>query len=96
MTPAKLIACLRPTLPFPNFSTRQLAILLHIAESGCATDFCAIWRDLPISKPAASRNIDALCILGFVDRDYSETDRRKVFVNITPRGRDFVESMGVS
>jgi MarR family len=40
-----------------------------------------------ISRPAASRNLDTLCILGWMRRKRGEADRRDVFAILTDEGR---------
>jgi DNA-binding MarR family transcriptional regulator len=48
-------------------------------------------RDLSVPKPAISRALDALSILGFVRRVRDETDRRIVLVQKTAEGAIYVD-----
>lgn len=46
---------------------------------------------LLISKPQMTRLIDELIDLGMVDRQPDETDRRKINISLTPKGKATVE-----
>ncbi len=46
---------------------------------------------LLISKPQMTRLIDELIDLGMVERQPDETDRRKININLTEKGRETVE-----
>ena len=44
-------------------------------------------RDLRVSKQAASQLIDTLVVRGFLERRIDESDRRRLQIELTPRGR---------
>ena len=46
---------------------------------------------MPVTPPAATKNIDKLERLGFVDRTPSETDRRATLVTSSAKGRQLVD-----
>lgn len=68
-----------------------LRILRSAGEEGrCWSD---IREDLVVPVPDVTRLIDRLEKSGHVERVRCVTDRRKVFVRITPQGRKLVESL---
>jgi hypothetical protein len=92
MTSASLLSALRPTLGFPHFATRHLAALLFVHEAGAQLDYGVMLRDLGLLKPVATRMVDRLILMGFVERCWNE-DRRKAFTSITDKGCEFVKSL---
>lgn len=75
----------------PDLSMRQWAILLTVYLNAGPHTVRALARDLGVPKPAISRALDALSILGFVRRVRDETDRRIVLVQKTPDGSIYVD-----
>jgi DNA-binding MarR family transcriptional regulator len=75
----------------PDLSMRQWAILLTVYLNQGPHTVRALARDLGVPKPAISRALDALSILGFVRRVRDETDRRIVLVQKTPEGSIYVD-----
>lgn len=75
----------------PDLSMRQWAILLTVYLHPGPHTVRALSRDLNVPKPAISRALDALSILGFVRRVRDENDRRIVIVQKTPAGAMFVD-----
>ena len=96
MTPAALLSSLRPALKHRHMKVRHLAVLLLLAEAPSRVDFTAGAWDLRLPKSAMTRSCDVLYKLGFIDREYSQDDARKIFLGMTPKGREFIRSMGVS
>jgi DNA-binding MarR family transcriptional regulator len=45
-------------------------------------------QDLRVSKQSAGQLVDALVTRGYLDRDTDPTDRRRLTVRLTDRGRD--------
>ncbi|MDZ7629102.1 MAG: MarR family transcriptional regulator [Parvularculaceae bacterium] len=76
----------------PDLSMRQWAILLTVYLNQGPHTVRALARDLGVPKPAISRALDALSILGFVRRVRDETDRRIVLVQKTPEGSMYIDS----
>ena len=75
----------------PDLSMRQWAILLTVYLHPGPHTVRALARELNVPKPAISRALDALSILGFVRRARDAEDRRIVNVQKTPEGALFVE-----
>ncbi len=75
----------------PDLSMRQWAILLTVYLNQGPHTVRALARDLSVPKPAISRALDALSILGFVRRVRDETDRRIVLVQKTPEGSIYID-----
>lgn len=75
----------------PDLSMRQWAILLTVYLNQGPHTVRALARDLGVPKPAISRALDALSILGFVRRVRDETDRRIVLVQKTPEGSIYID-----
>lgn len=75
----------------PDLSMRQWAILLMIYLNPGPHTVRSIARDLRIPKPAVSRALDALSILGFLRRARDEQDRRIVIAQRTPEGAIYLD-----
>jgi len=75
----------------PDLSMRQWAILLTVYLHPGPHTVRGLARELNVPKPAISRALDALSILGFIRRVRDEDDRRIVNVQKTPEGALFVD-----
>ncbi|HBS35519.1 MAG TPA: MarR family transcriptional regulator [Parvularcula sp.] len=75
----------------PDLSMRQWAILLTVYLNSGPHTVRALARELGVPKPAISRALDALSILGFVRRVRDEADRRIVLVQKTPEGSIYID-----
>jgi DNA-binding MarR family transcriptional regulator len=75
----------------PDLSMRQWAILLTVYLNSGPHTVRGLSRDLNVPKPAISRALDALSILGLVRRVRDEADRRIVLVQKTPEGSIYVD-----
>ncbi len=75
----------------PDLSMRQWAILLTVYLQPGPHTVRALSRELNVPKPAISRALDALSILGLVRRARDADDRRIVLVQKTPEGAIFVD-----
>lgn len=75
----------------PDLSMRQWAILLTVYLNSGPHTVRGLSRDLNVPKPAVSRALDALSILGYVRRVRDETDRRIVLVQRTSEGAIYVD-----
>ncbi|MEL7487466.1 MAG: MarR family transcriptional regulator [Pseudomonadota bacterium] len=76
----------------PDLSMRQWAILLTVYLSPGRHTVRALARDLNVPKPAVSRALDALSILGFIKRVRDAEDKRIVIVQKTPEGAIHVDA----
>lgn len=75
----------------PDLSMRQWAILLTVYLNPGPHTVRALARDLNVPKPAISRALDALSILGFVKRVRDPNDKRIVLVQKTAEGAIFLD-----
>lgn len=78
----------------PDLSMRQWAILLTVYLNPGPHTVRGLARDLNVPKPAISRALDALSILGFIRRIRDAHDKRIVLVQKTPDGAIFLEKFG--
>ncbi|VAW06924.1 Transcriptional regulator [hydrothermal vent metagenome] len=75
----------------PDLSMRQWSILLTVYLNPGPHTVRALARDLCVPKPAISRALDALSILGFVKRVRDPGDKRVVLVQKTPDGAVYLD-----
>ena len=73
----------------PDLSARQLSLLLTVYLTPPHT-VRGLAELLRVSKPAISRALDRLGMLGFARRNRDEADRRNVLVQRTMRGAVFL------
>ena len=70
----------------PDLSARQLALLLTVYLTPPPHTVRGLAAHLAVSKPAITRALDRLSMLGFLKRKIDSTDRRNVLVQRTVRG----------
>ncbi|MCA8887743.1 MAG: MarR family transcriptional regulator [Parvularculaceae bacterium] len=75
----------------PDLSMRQWAILLTVYLNPGPHTVRGLSRDLNVPKPAISRALDALSILGFIRRVRDADDKRIVLVQKTADGAIYVD-----
>lgn len=75
----------------PDLSMRQWSILLTVYLNPGPHTVRALAKDLNVPKPAISRALDALSILGFVKRVRDPNDKRIVLVQKTPDGAVYLD-----
>lgn len=75
----------------PDLSMRQWSILLTVYLKPGPHTVRALARDLNVPKPAISRALDALSILGFVKRVRDDNDKRIVIVRKTTEGAIYLD-----
>jgi len=75
----------------PDLSMRQWSILLSVYLNPGPHTVRGLARDLNVPKPAISRALDALSILGFVKRVRDPNDKRIVLVQKTPDGAIYLD-----
>ncbi|NHK26351.1 MarR family transcriptional regulator [Parvularcula flava] len=75
----------------PDLSMRQWAILLSVYLTPGPHTVRKMSADFGIPKPAISRALDALSILGFIQRVRDPNDKRIVLVRKTADGALFVD-----
>lgn len=78
-----------------DLSARQLAVLLHLAQSpDPAPSIKELAAEFHISKPAITRALDRLELdLRLAKREDDANDRRKVRAVITESGRAYVDAI---
>lgn len=74
----------------PDFSARQMAVLLTIYLTPQPHTVRGLAAELNISKPAITRALDRLGEFGLVRRKPDETDRRSIEVQQTVKGSVFL------
>ncbi|MBO4519707.1 MAG: winged helix-turn-helix transcriptional regulator [Alphaproteobacteria bacterium] len=77
-----------------DLSSRQMAVLLNVYLTEPPHTVRALAADLNISKPAVSRAVDKLSVLGFILRQTDEKDRRSVNLSRTIKGAQYVMKLG--
>ncbi len=77
-----------------DLSARQTAVLLSVYLTPEPHTVRALAAELNISKPAVSRAIDKLSVLGLIKRQTDENDRRSVNLFRTVEGACYVTMLG--
>ena len=77
-----------------DLSARQTAVLLSVYLTPEPHTVRALAAELNISKPAVSRAIDKLSVLGLIRRQTDENDRRSVNLFRTVQGARYVTMLG--
>ncbi|HWK44864.1 MAG TPA: MarR family transcriptional regulator [Stellaceae bacterium] len=77
----------------PDLSARQLALLLTVYMTPAPHTVRGMAEQLNISKPAITRALDRLGILGLARRKRDPADRRSVLVQRTVKGSMFLTEM---
>ncbi len=75
-----------------NVSFSQFFVLNYLANEEYIT-LTDIAKKMGHSTSAATELVDKLEKLGFVERVHSSSDRRKIYVQVTPKGIDFIAEM---
>ncbi len=78
----------------PDFSMRQLAMLLTIYLEPPPHTVRGLARKLAVTKPVITRGLDTMGKHALVTRRRDETDRRNVLIQRTLKGALFVEKFG--
>jgi len=74
----------------PDLSARQLSVLLTVYMTPPPHTVRGLAALLEVSKPAITRALDRLSILGLARRKRDEADRRNVLVQRTVKGAVFL------
>ncbi|MBR0558627.1 MarR family transcriptional regulator [Neokomagataea anthophila] len=77
----------------PDLSARQLAVFLTCYLNDGAHTVRGLAAALNVSKPAITRALDRLRVLGLAERKPDPLDRRSVLVRHTPKGQAFLREM---
>lgn len=74
----------------PDLSARQMAIMLQVYLTDPPHTVRGLAAMLNISKPAVTRALDRLSLLGFIKRKRDAEDKRSVLVQRTVKGSVFL------
>ncbi len=77
-----------------DLSARQTAVLLSVYLTPAPHTVRALAAELNISKPAITRAVDRLSVLGLIERKTDENDRRSVLLERTMAGAKYVTELG--
>ena len=72
-----------------DISSVHLQIMFILKHNG-RLNMSKLGKMIMVPKPNVTVFIDKLIALGFVEREYNESDRRTVFVNLTEEGRKYL------
>ncbi len=78
----------------PDFTLRQLAILLTIYLDPPPHTVRGLAKKLGVTKPVITRALNAMGELDIVSRRRDEADRRNVIIQRTVKGSLYVEALG--
>ena len=78
----------------PDFSTRQLAILLTVYLDHPPHTVRGLAQKLNVTKPVITRALDSMGKQAIVARRRDERDKRNVIVQRTVKGALYVETLG--
>ena len=77
-----------------DLSMRQTAVLLDVYLTTPPHTVGALAERLNISKPAVSRAVDRLSVLGLLERRTDANDRRVIHLEPTKKGAVYVRDLG--
>ena len=78
----------------PDLTARQLAVLMTVRLQPAPHTVRGLAAALNVGKPAITRALDTLSRLNFVQRRRDPKDGRNVFVERTPKGDEFLDTLG--
>lgn len=68
-------------------------VLVHLERSGTGLRMQDLCEQVILSNSGMTRVVDRLIEEGYVVRDFSDQDRREVYVNITESGRELLSRL---
>ena len=80
----------------PDLTARQMAVLMTVRLQPAPHTVRGLASTLNVGKPAITRALDTLSRLNFVQRRRDPKDGRNVFVERTPKGDEFLETLGAT
>ncbi len=78
----------------PDLSARQMAILMIVYTEAPPHTVRGLAAKLNIAKPAVTRALDTMSVLGLLKRKRDENDKRSVLVQRTVKGSVFLREFG--
>ncbi|MFD3518215.1 MarR family winged helix-turn-helix transcriptional regulator [Streptomyces sp. NPDC058657] len=82
----------REAVPTAPVSTSQLRVL-YILDKGDGLNLRTLGEQLGAAPSSVSRLCDRLQALGYLERAYSDTDRREVLLRLTSPGRTYLSEL---
>jgi len=77
-----------------DLTNRQMCLLLTVYLDAQPHTIRGLAATLRLSKPVVSRALNTLAATGYVTRRRDPDDGRNVFIERTPPGRAYLESLG--
>ncbi len=74
----------------PDLTNRQMALMLVVGQEQGPHTVRGLAARLGVSKPVVTRALNSLSALQLLQRRRDESDRRSVFIDLTPDGMDFL------
>ncbi|KQO76980.1 MarR family winged helix-turn-helix transcriptional regulator [Rhizobium sp. Leaf262] len=78
----------------PDLTLRQMAILLHIYFVPPPHTVRGLASVLGVTKPVITRALDSMGLMGLVERERDQRDRRNVIIKRTVAGALYLEKFG--
>lgn len=67
-----------------------LFCLFHMSKVGCVSP-SQLAKEMNLTQPAITHQINSLEKKGLIERSFSDTDRRKNFLNLSEKGTNLIE-----
>ena len=77
----------------PDLTNRQMALLMVLQLEEGPHTVRGLAKRLNVCKPVICRAVTTMSMNGLVRRIIDVTDRRNVFVRISPKGEDFLTAL---
>jgi DNA-binding MarR family transcriptional regulator len=74
----------------PDLTNRQMALMLVVGQEPAPHTVRGLASRLQVSKPVVTRALNSLAALQLIARVVDTSDRRSVFVELTPVGLTFL------
>lgn len=78
----------------PDLTLRQMAILLHVYLVPPPHTVRGLASVLGVTKPVITRALDSMGLMGLVERERDQRDRRNVIIKRTVAGALYLEKFG--
>lgn len=75
-----------------NIGRKQLYALTILHEKGMM-NMTMLASEIDVSNQQLTKIVDVLVNKGYIERSYDKNNRRVVLVDLTPEGKDYIESM---
>ncbi len=75
--------------PYKDMGEQQIGVLYALTRESLLTSELA--RKFDVTNPTITRTVDGLVERGYVERQQDASDRRKIYLQLTPKGREVGE-----